>query len=230
MSRAKRQARRTVRKTKRAVRKTNRKAARAARGGRPKFLPPLPFMKKKPKGLADLTNAPGLDTPAGGPSLNDISQGATAAGEFPQPAGLGLPAETPGASGGLSGIQEDPFKTVGPMDFGEPEQEPLPEEVESEEVQDEEQGEENYSDIIGDAIGGIGNAVGGILKGLNINTGAHKKAKNDAVLAAYQAKVAAAQAAAGGNQPKKSNTALYIGIGVVVLVVVVIVVMMKKKK
>lgn len=211
--RAARKAKRAVRKSARVAKRTTRKAARVARRQARKSGP------AEPQGLADMTEAPGMKTAAGGPSLNDIGQGAEEAPERP----------TPRTSGGLSGIQNDPFKAAQQTkDFGEPQDEPQEEPAEEEPQEPEAEAEsEDYDNIIGAAIGGIGQAVGGILKGLNINTGARKKAASDAQLAAFQARAAAAQAAAA---PKKSNTGLYIGIGAGVLVLVIIVIFVMKKK
>jgi hypothetical protein len=109
--------------------------------------------------------------------------------------------------------------------------EPIYEEAAEEEAQDDDGQEytpdpENESNIIGEAIAGIGNAVGGILKGLNINTGAHKAQKANAQIEAYKARQAAAQAATG----KKSNTGLYIALAAGALILVVIFFVMKKKR
>lgn len=243
MSKVRRQARKTARQTKRATRKTARVTKRTERKAarQNKRAPGKGSTRPTPKGLADLTSAPGMKEAAGGPSLNEIATGGVTPGEVPATA---KDTAGPGPiSGGLSGIQEN-----GPFQFSKekpmfdppgadlaPSQEPEPDEPETQEdePQDDEPQEEQqddgegFSNIIGEAIGGIGNAVGGILKGLNINSGARKKAKGDAQLAAYQAKAAAIAA----QQPqKKNNTALYIGLAVGAVVIIGLVIFMMKKK
>jgi hypothetical protein len=227
MSRVKRKARkatriakRTVRKTARVEKRTVRKATRVAKRVARKA-PARPT----PVGLADLTNAPGMKQAAGGPSLNEISQGQ----DYP----LDEQQQQAPETGGLSGIQNDPFKAAEqPGDFGSPDPnagyEPS-EEEEPQEVEAVEESGEDFSDIIGGIIGGVGNAVGGILKGLNINTGARKKAKADQAIQAYQAR-AAATLAASGSGTKKSNTGLYIGIGAAALILIIVVFFVMKKK
>jgi len=203
---AKRAEKRQARRTKRAVRKQTRQAKRATRRAGRRGQPAQPSA-----GLAELTSTPGMQMQAGGPSLAEIADdGAPQLGPI-------MPEAT--VTGGLSGIQA-----------GTDEREPEPEYMEVEQVEEpgiegEGSGEDQDESNI---IGQIGQAVGGILKGLNINSGNRQRAKNDAQLQAYNARVAAAQAAA----PQKSNKGMYIGIaiGVIVLVVVILVVVMKKKR